>query len=610
MRLPSLLWTYDPPVIANVTPASLPPHPAVDATLTIRGLNFGTSPGVVTVSGAPTRCDTWTNTLVVCGAPSGVAATSSLVVFAASGQPSGAVTVHYDGPVVTTVTGDVLSPTAGGGELVVFGSAFASPLPVTVWLYRGSAQPLAPWNATIVRHQALLQAAVVVANATRLLCVVPPGSGLNWRVVVVNHDFDYDRGAGSRSSVLSASLWQASQPAAARVSYRAPVIASVSVLPEAVLSLPFDVIAGNDSSTSSSSALSSAGVPKPARGAFIVLVRGSDFSHAQPPTVTIGTATCTVLPQWFGDSAVLCRAPPRRVGVAVTVVLVQDGQTSNSEPFAYDDPVTTAVSPLSFDAVELPGTPRSVLTLSGVNFGTPDGSGEPSGYHFGFIGTTPCASLSWLSDDTVLCTLTGVFVVGPYSVRVALVDAVPDGSDGAAVAAFLQTLAPRGNSTVAGDAVAVAALCPSGTFGADGALCATCPVGAICSGGVADPIAAPGYFPTARAAFVPCTPPEACVGGVTAAAVVVSGASVSGCASNYAGDRCSTCSSTAYRLKSECRACPNTAWLLFLLFGAAIMVIVSFAVYLSKKKINLAGVSIGVVRARGVGVWVWVWVWV
>ena len=43
-------------------------------------------------------------------------------------------------------------------------------------------------------------------------------------------------------------------------------------------------------------------------------------------------------------------------------------------------------------------------------------------------------------------------------------------------------------------------------------------------------------------------------------------------------------------------SCPNTAWLLFLLFAIAIIAASAAAMYLSKTKINFAGLGIGVVR--------------
>ncbi len=54
------------------------------------------------------------------------------------------------------------------------------------------------------------------------------------------------------------------------------------------------------------------------------------------------------------------------------------------------------------------------------------------------------------------------------------------------------------------------------------------------------------------------------------------------------------CRLGSYRLKSECKSCPNTAWLLFLMFALVIVTAVAIAVFLSKKKINFAGLSIGV----------------
>ena len=49
------------------------------------------------------------------------------------------------------------------------------------------------------------------------------------------------------------------------------------------------------------------------------------------------------------------------------------------------------------------------------------------------------------------------------------------------------------------------------------------------------------------------------------------------------------------RLQGVCKACPNTAWLLFLGFFLALLGMVAIAVYLNRKRINLAGLSIGVV---------------
>jgi hypothetical protein len=53
----------------------------------------------------------------------------------------------------------------------------------------------------------------------------------------------------------------------------------------------------------------------------------------------------------------------------------------------------------------------------------------------------------------------------------------------------------------------------------------------------------------------------------------------------------------------RCITCPATAWLLFLLFSLAILAAVTSAVYLSKKRINMAGLSVGLVCAVAPGPW-------
>ena len=142
--------------------------------------------------------------------------------------------------------------------------------------------------------------------------------------------------------------------------------------------------------------------------------------------------------------------------------------------------------------------------------------------------------------------------------------------------------------------VTTAAKCPAEFFGSAGEACAPCPEGATCAGMDADPLALPGYYPQSRAEFVRCTPAQACVGGVTAADVALGVGT--GCRLYYDGPRCSECQTGAYRLAAKCVKCPNTAWLLFLSFAIAIVAAVSAAVYLSKKRVNLAGLSVGVVR--------------
>ncbi len=51
------------------------------------------------------------------------------------------------------------------------------------------------------------------------------------------------------------------------------------------------------------------------------------------------------------------------------------------------------------------------------------------------------------------------------------------------------------------------------------------------------------------------------------------------------------------RVRDVCKKCPNTAWLLFLMFALVLIALVAISVYLSKKRLNLAILGIGVVSA-------------
>ena len=54
----------------------------------------------------------------------------------------------------------------------------------------------------------------------------------------------------------------------------------------------------------------------------------------------------------------------------------------------------------------------------------------------------------------------------------------------------------------------------------------------------------------------------------------------------------------ACRLRGKCHMCPNTAWLLFLLFALGLVFLVAVSVYLSRKRLNLAVLGIGVVGVK------------
>ncbi|KNC55742.1 uncharacterized protein AMSG_11139 [Thecamonas trahens ATCC 50062] len=76
--------------------------------------------------------------------------------------------------------------------------------------------------------------------------------------------------------------------------------------------------------------------------------------------------------------------------------------------------------------------------------------------------------------------------------------------------------------------------------------CTPCPLGGICAGGRATPVAAPGFVPGPDAVdqFLSCPTAEACTGGGQ-------------CAAGYTTRLCASCASGYYRLGTKCRKCNN-----------------------------------------------------
>jgi hypothetical protein len=120
-------------------------------------------------------------------------------------------------------------------------------------------------------------------------------------------------------------------------------------------------------------------------------------------------------------------------------------------------------------------------------------------------------------------------------------------------------------------------LCDKDFFSVAGdAACTACPPGATCVGGVALPVARPGFWASAADPldFVACIPEEACPGGpiVTTAAA---DASVL-CADGYTGAACGECVTLEYyRVGTFCYKCPETPavlWILLLLLALLLCV--------------------------------------
>jgi hypothetical protein len=593
--------------VLSISPTSLSPSPDQGTQLSVTGVNFGAVPGSLTVGARRAVCLLWTDTAIACAAPPGVEATAALRVVAAStlASPAGfSGSVRYRAPAVSQVqcvvpgraavvvggdagsdsAGDsdggsagegggddggfrgpvvryanASSPTEGGGLVNITGVNFGHPLPVSVWLVR-SPSPATylgpPWESTLSSQPGTsvkLRCPVVPGSvsATSVTCVVPEGSGTQWRVVVVNHDVADPDGAASpgqppASAAVSLLRWQVSAAPLLQLHYDPPTVSWVA---------------------------SEAG-PAPAAGGFPLRVSGTGFSPFPPAQVLVGTLACPVTPGSHSHTGFTCVAPPRQLDLGSNVTVRVDGQRAAWARFRYDPPRLHRTAPAVLEATAGDAsTPRTPLTVYGENFGVRY-SPQAVGLHRVLLGGLPCGAVQWVGDGEVTCTPAATYLAGPSNVTV-LVGLEQDAST----------------------ALPVVLQCPRGLFGGPGEPCTPCPANAECPGHDADPVALAGYFPLDRARFVACAVRAACVGGVNASALQ-SADGFAGCAGNYMGVRCAECRPGSYRRGGRCKLCPRTAFLLFLGFALAIVTAVAVAVYLSKKRINLAGLSVGVVRTR------------
>lgn len=289
----------------------------------------------------------------------------------------------------------------------------------------------------------------------------------------------------------------------------------------------------------------------PARGGFDILISGHNFGTTGA-IVHVGAATgpvCSVIRQ--KHSEIVCAAPGG-VGGDLHMFVTIAGQTARSNTtMAYDPPQVGELRPNIGDARA--GTPN--LIVIGTNFGH---VAPPQGQLIVWLDDMGCDNAAWVSNERVKCDVPSALPVGSMSLTVRVANQTSNSH-----LMFLQ--------------------CSEGFFGAAGEMCSICPQGALCPGGNADPYPRAGFWRSSRSVFLACSPAHACPGGAD-----------SPCAAGYTGSTCSMCAEQHYRLKQECLPCPDTAWLLFLSFFAALALLAAIAAYLNKKRINLAGLSIGV----------------
>ena len=129
----NVLYAYDPPTVASITPNKGPTTGGV--LLTISGSSFGAPPiapvATVLIGGAVCPLVSQTDAQIVCQQPSGVGTGLPVVVNVGAAQSNTNVTFSYNAPTITNVSPGG-GPAAGGNTLTISGVNFGPSPTATV----------------------------------------------------------------------------------------------------------------------------------------------------------------------------------------------------------------------------------------------------------------------------------------------------------------------------------------------------------------------------------------------------------------------------------------------------------------------------------------------
>ena len=268
---------------------------------------------------------------------------------------------------------------------------------------------------------------------------------------------------------------------------------------------------------------------------------------------------------------------PSGANAAVTAPAGQLGSGANGTFFETDTATPIALT-ITTSLISTPSTPSSYpIPMSALEISAIGASGIATQMTLG--GGTITLDYSFEQTALVFVSMYGVPTPGsPYTVRVSLlcepgfqasrggdITCIPcdEGTYGLSfsTASPVCTSCPLFTSSPEASISFLNCTCVPGTwFGlgprAEGKACISCPVGGVCLGGQASPVADRGFyeFPPGSGAFVPCIR-SGCRGA-------------NRCEIGYEGFLCSTCS-TGYYSKSplECEKCPGASLALFTVGG-------------------------------------------
>ena len=246
----------------------------------------------------------------------------------------------------------------------------------------------------------------------------------------------------------------------------------------------------------------------PAVGGTVLQISGHNFAQGRTSAAVGQYPVAAAGLRVSADGTALTVMAPAGHGAALNVsVSVGNQSTALHAAFSYWPPMVASTLPPVLD-----GANGGAVIINGSNFVPP--SVRVLSVQV-WINQNPCVNVVRVSDTTVSCTAPPMFV---SHAAVVVVDV--DGASG------------RGATRVA---------CLAACYGpGDGATCAPCPTGALCPGYDVDPLPLAGFSRATTALFVPCVPPQSCVGldNGTVFGRLAAGASASDAYANCATGYC------------------------------------------------------------------------
>src|SRR5271166_2940023 len=390
------------PSITSLSPTS----GAVGASVTITGLNFGSTQGTSTVKFNGTTATTigsWSATSIVATVPTG-ATTGNVVVTVGSNASNGVSFTVVAAPSITS-----LSPTTGavGASVTITGTNFGSTQGTSTVKFNGTAvTTIGSWSATSIvatvptgatTGNVVVNASGVNSNGVSFTVVAAPSitslspttGAVGASVTITGTNFGSTQGTGTVSfngtAVTTIGSWSATSIVATVPT--GATTGNVVVNASGVNSngVSFTVVAA-PSTTSLSPTSGAVGAS--------VTITGTNFGSTQGTgTVSFNGTAATTIGSWSATSIAATVPTGATTG---NVVVTQNGLASNGVSFAVlPTPTITSVSPNS-------ATIGTSVTISGTNFGSAQGASTVT-----FNGTAATAIGSWSATSIVATVPTG-----------------------------------------------------------------------------------------------------------------------------------------------------------------------------------------------------------